>query len=63
MKKRIINKYFSQIKKNRKNVRLERKIGKKQMLYLYKNRNDIFPHNVWGDLLRLLFDGNMLFGG
>ena len=32
-------------------------------MYLYKNRKDIIPHNVWGDLLRLLFEGKMLFGG
>ena len=63
MKKRIVNKYFNQIKKNRKSVRLASKIGKKEMMYLYKNRKDIFPNNAWGDLLRILFEGKMLFGG
>lgn len=63
MKKRILNKYFSQIKKNRKNVRLARKIGKKEMMYLYKNRKNIFPNNIWGNLLKLLIEGKGLFGG
>lgn len=63
MKKRILNKYFSQIKKNRKNVRLARKIGKKEMMYLYKNRKDIIPNNIWGNLFKILIDGKGMFGG
>ena len=63
MKKRILNKHFSQIKKNRKNVRLARKIGKKEMMYLYKNRKDIFPNNIWGNLFKLLIEGKGMFGG
>ena len=62
MKKRIANKYFSQIKKGRKNVRLKSKIGKKEMTYLYEHRKDIFPDNVWGKLLKMMFDGRGLFG-
>jgi phage head maturation protease len=62
MKKRIVNKYFSQIKKGRRNVRLKRKIGRKEMTYLYEHRKDIFPDNVWGKLLKMMFDSKGLFG-
>lgn len=62
MKVRIVNKYFNQIKKGIKNVRLKRKIGKKEMLYLYKHRKDIFPNDVWGKLLKMMFDNKGLFG-
>jgi hypothetical protein len=62
MKKRIVNKYFSQIKKGRKNVRLKRKIGRKEMTYLYEHRKDIFPDNVWGKLLKMMFDCKGVFG-
>ena len=62
MKKRIVNKYFSQIKKGRRNVRLKRKIGRKEMTYLYEHRKNIFPNNVWGKLLKMTFDGKGLFG-
>ena len=62
MKVRILNKYFTQIKKGRKNVRLKRKIGKKEMLYLYEHRKDIFPNNVYGKLLKILFDSKGAFG-
>lgn len=63
MKKRIVNKYFNQIKKNRKSVRLASKIGKKEMMYLYKNRKDIIPNNIWGNLFKLLIEGKGLYGG
>ena len=62
MKKRIVNKYFSQIKKGKRNVRLKRKIGRKEMTYLYEHRKDIFPDNVWGILLKMMFDWKGLFG-
>ena len=62
MKKRIINKYFSQIKKNRKNVRLASKIGRKEMTYLYEHRKGISPDDVWGKLLKMMFDSKGLFG-
>ena len=62
MKKRIVNKYFRQIKKGRPNVRLKRKIGKKEMNYLYEHRKDIFPDNVWGQLLKTMFDCKGVFG-
>ena len=62
MKKRIVNKYFSQIKKGRKNVRLKRKVGRKGMIYLYKHRKDIFPNDVWGQLLKMWFDSKGVFG-
>lgn len=62
MKKRIVNKYFCQIKKGRKNVRLKRKIGKKEMTYLYEHRKDIFPDDVWSQLLKMMFDCKGLFG-
>lgn len=62
MKKRIANKYFSQIKKGRKNVRLKSKIGKKEMIYLYEHRKDIFPNDVWGRLLKVVADSKGLFG-
>lgn len=56
MKKRIVNKYFSQIKKSRKNVRLKRKIGRKEMTYLYEHRKDIFPGSIWDKLLKTVID-------
>lgn len=56
MKKKIVNKYFNQIKKGRKNVRLKRQIGRKEMTYLYEHRKDIFPDNVWGKLLIMWLD-------
>lgn len=62
MKKRIVNKYFNQIKKGRKNVRLKRKISKKEMLYLYEHRKDIFPNNIWGKLLKIWFDSKGALG-
>lgn len=62
MKKRIVNKYFSQIKEGRKNVRLKRKIGRKEMTYLYRHRKDIFPDDVWGQLLKMMFDCKGVFG-
>ena len=62
MKVRIVNKYFTQIKKGRKNVRLKRKIDKKEMLYLYKHRKDIFPNDIWGKLLKIWFDSKGAFG-
>ena len=62
MKKRIVNKYFSQIKKGRRNVRLKGKIGRKEMTYLYEHRKDIFPDNVWGKLLKMMLDSKGLFG-
>ena len=62
MKKRIVNKYFSQIKKGRPNVRLKRKIGRKEMTYLYEHRKDIFPNDVWRQLLKMWFDEKGLFG-
>lgn len=62
MKARIVNKYFTQIKKGRKNIKLKRKIGKKEMLYLYEHRKGIFPDNVWGRLLKTMFDCKGLFG-
>lgn len=62
MKKRIVNKYFNQIKKGIKNVRLKRKISKKEMLYLYEHRKDIFPNDVWGKLLKMWFDSKGAFG-
>ena len=62
MKKRIVNKYFNQIKKGRRNVRLKRKIGRKEMTYLYEHRKDIFPDNVWGKLLKMMLERKGLFG-
>jgi hypothetical protein len=62
MKKRIVNKYFNQIKKGRRNVRLKRKIGRKEMTYLYEHRKDIFPDNVWGKLLKMVIDSKGIFG-
>ena len=62
MRRRIVNKYFNQIKKGRRNVRLKRKIGRKEMTYLYEHRKDIFPDDVWGKLLKMMFDSKGLFG-
>lgn len=62
MKKRIVNKYFSQIKKGRRNVRLKRKIGRKEMTYLYEHRKDIFPDDIWGKLLKRVVNSKGLFG-
>lgn len=62
MKKRIVNKYFSQIKKGRRNVRLKRKIGRKEMTYLYEYRKDIFPDDIWGKLLKMVIERKGLFG-
>lgn len=62
MKKRVVNKYFSQIKKGRKNVRLKRKIGRKEMTHLYEHRKDIFPDNVWVKLLKTVIEQKGLFG-
>ena len=32
------------------------------MTYLYEYRKDIFPDNVWGKLLKMIFDCKGLFG-
>ena len=56
MKKRTINKYFNQTKKGIKNVRLKRKIGRKEMTYLYEHRKDIFPGSIWDKLLKMVID-------
>ena len=32
------------------------------MIYLYEHRKDIFPDNVWGKLLKMMFNGKGLLG-
>ena len=61
MKKRILNKYFNQLKKKRDNVRLKRKVGHKEALYFLKQRRKANRHNPFYMLFSLIMeDGGFL---
>ena len=60
MKKRIIKKFFNQLKKNkRKNVRLKGKVGHKEALYFWNQHLKANRHNPF----YLLFSLIMEYGG
>lgn len=56
MKKRIIKKFFNQLKKNRKNARLKRKVGHKEALYFWNQHLKANRHNPFYMLFSLIME-------
>lgn len=61
MKKRIVKKYFHQLKKERQNARLIRRIGTKEKMYFANLLLDADKTNPFNSLFKMLMeDGGFL---
>ena len=62
MKKRIVKKYFHQLKKERKNARLKRRIGTKEKMYFANILLDADKTNPFNSLFKMLMEGGGFLG-